>query len=335
MSEPHGPRPFELDPAAARLTPEPPRPPPEEEEEQQRSGEEDTLRLARRPRGRARLAMLGAAALVLLLGLQAVLYVVELFETTPLLGPPFAVLLGLVAFSALGLLLRELRDLRRLRRRARLREAAGRLAVSELHGEAPAVLGPVAAELDRDAEFGRALTRYRRKVSDAHNDGELMRLFEREVLAPADRRAYRLVLASARDIGLLTALSPLGLLDGLLVLWRTLLMLRAISRLYGMAPGPVATLSLLRRSLRNAALAGLADVVTHATVEHVGAGLAALLSARAGQGAGNALLAAKLGIEAVKVARPLPFVEEDAPRLRHVSRALFGSKEQEAPRRDR
>ncbi|MDX6751101.1 TIGR01620 family protein [Geminicoccaceae bacterium 1502E] len=327
MTGKHGPEPFELDPATARVVPESPRP--SREEEEQHDAEEETLRLARRPRGRARLALLGGVALILLLLLQAVLYVVELFETTPLLAPPFAILLGLIAFSVLGMLLRELRDLRRLQKRAHLRQAAERLAVSELHGDAAAVLEPVAGELGRDPQFGQALVRYRGKVSDAYNDGELVRLFEREVLAPADRRAYRLVLASARDVGLLTALSPLGLLDGLLVLWRTMLMLRAISRLYGMAPGPAATLSLMRRSLRNAALAGLADVVTHATVEHVGAGVAALLSARAGQGAGNALLAAKLGIEAVKVARPLPFVAEEPPRLRHVSRALFGGAEKQ------
>lgn len=322
MTGKEGPAPFELDPATARVVPEPPRPAADDE---QRGAEEETLRLSRRPRGRARLGLLAGISLLLLLLLQAVLYAVELFETTPLLAPPFAILLGLVAVSVAGMLLRELRDLRRLQKRAHLRQAAERLAASELHGEARAVLEPVAVELGRDPQFNRALARYQGKVSDAYNDGELLRLFEREVLAPVDRRAYRLVLAGARDMGLLTALSPLGLLDGLLVLWRTMLMLRAISRLYGMAPGPAATLSLLRRSLRNAALAGLADVVTHATVEHVGAGVAAMLSARAGQGAGNALLAARLGIEAVKVARPLPFVAEEAPSLRHVSRALFST----------
>ena len=73
------------------------------------------------------------------------------------------------------------------------------------------------------------------------SDGELLRLFERRVLAPVDREAYRLVLQSSRDIGLLTALSPLGLLDGVLVLWRTSILFRSIARLYGMAPGPAVT----------------------------------------------------------------------------------------------
>jgi putative membrane protein len=75
--------------------------------------------------------------------------------------------------------------------------------------------------------------------------------------------------------------------------------------------------------VRNAALAGVADVVTHAAVEHVGAGLLALLSARAGQGAGNSLLHARLGIEAMRQCRPLPFMAEEPPRLASVRKALF------------
>ena len=155
------------------------------------------------------------------------------------------------------------------------------------------------------------------------SDGELLRLFERQVLAPVDRQAYRLVLQSSRDIGLLTALSPLGLLDGVLVLWRTSILFRAVARLYGMAPGPTVTVSLLKGSIRNAALAGLADVVTHAAVESVGAGLLAMLSARAGQGAGNALLHARLGIEAIRQCRPLPFMAEEPPRLANIRKSLF------------
>src|SRR4029078_6863357 len=106
-----------------------------------------------------------------------------------------------------------------------------------------------------------------------------------------------------------------GVLYGVLVVWRTSILFRTIARLYGMAPGPTMTIALLKGSIRNAALAGLADCVTHAALEHVGAGLLALLSARAGQGAGNALLHARLGIEAIRQCRPLPFMAQQAPRL--------------------
>jgi putative membrane protein len=308
------PRPFELDPAKVTSIVEPESLAPEEVAESAPSTAE--------PRRRHRLAgVLGIGLLGLLL-LQTILHVEELVARNPWLGWPFALLLAVVLASASMLLGREWAELRRLARRARLREAARRLVGSELHGEAPKLLAAVGSELGRESPAASHLARFEELASDALSDGERLLLFERTVLAPLDRHAYRLVLESSRDIGLLTALSPLGLLDGLFVLWRTTLLLKAIARLYGMAPGPAASLALFRRCLRNAALAGIADVVTQATLEHAGASILSILSARAGQGAGNALLAAKLGLEAVRETRPLPFVAEEPPRLAHIRRAL-------------
>ncbi len=255
--------------------------------------------------------------------IQAVDYVTELLTVDPVLGWPFAIFLALAVFALTAFATGEIADMRRLSRRATTREAANRIAASELHGEAEPLLATLAGQFAGRPELTAKIATFNEQRHDAMSDGELLRLFERQVLAPVDRAAYRLVLASGRDIALLTALSPLGLLDGVLVLWRTSILFRSIARLYGMAPGPTMTLALLKGSIRNAALAGLADVVTHAAVEHVGAGLLALLSARAGQGAGNALLHARLGIEAIRQCRPLPFMAEEPPRLSSIRNALF------------
>jgi putative membrane protein len=254
---------------------------------------------------------------------QAIDYVAGLLVTEPWLGVPFAVFLGVALVSGAAFAAIEVADLRRLSKRAATRQAAERLAGSELHGEAEALLAPLETRFGERPALAGQVAAFRAQRHDAMNDGELLRLFEKKVLAPVDQAAYRLVLESSRDVGLLTALSPLGLLDGVLVLWRTTILFRSIARLYGMAPGPLTTLKLLKGSVRNAALAGVADVVTHAAVEHVGAGLLALLSARAGQGAGNSLLHARLGIEAMRQCRPLPFMAEEPPRLASVRKALF------------
>jgi putative membrane protein len=314
-------RPFELDPARAELTPEPPPSLPAAEEVREPEAEIIPPGRGRRRGGwRGRLAALFGVGLLGTLTFQAVDYVGDLVATDPLLGYPLALFLIVTVASAVGWVGLEMRDFRALSGRAHLRRRAERLATSGLHGEAPALLAEVTAELGG----GRAaLAAYESRVNDAHDDADRLRLYEQHVLAPVDRAAYRAVLAGGRDIGVVTALSPLGLLDGVFVLWRTAVMLRAVARLYGMAPGPAATLSLLRRCVRNATVAGLADVVSHAALEHVGAGLLAMLSARAGQGAGNALLASRLGLEAIRQCRPLPFVAEEPPRLSRMRKALL------------
>lgn len=320
MSRQAPPRPFELDPTRVEVVAEP--------EPALPKTVEPELPPEPPPRGNRWLKWLGisaGAALVATLTVQSVQYVQGLMQESPLLGWPFAVLLGIVGVTAIGSVTRELRELHRLSRRAKTRHEAERIAASALHGQAEALLEPIAERYAARPAFAAGVAAYRARASDALDDRERLILFERTVLAPVDRAAYRLVLQGSRDNGLLTALSPLGLMDGLLVLWRTLIMLRAIARLYGMAPGAIASLALLKRCIRNAALAGLADVVTHAAVEHVGASLLALLSARAGQGAGNALLSARLGVEAMRQSRPLPFIAEPLPTIRELRKALLDS----------
>jgi putative membrane protein len=262
--------------------------------------------------------LLAFIAIVGIVLLQAVDYLGGLIERAPLLGWPFAVLLGVAVFTAFAALWKEVFDIRRVRRAEKLRLTGARLATSELHGEAQPFLLALDQQLDE-----RPKPDIQAAAERGLNDAEIVVLYERQVLAPRDKRAYRQVLEASRDIGLLTALSPLGLLDGVLVLWRTIMMLRGIARIYGLALSPAASISLLKNCIRNAAIAGLADAVSHAAVEHVGASLTALLSARAGQGAGNALLAGRLGLEVIRLTRPLPFIAEPQPRLSHVRAAIF------------
>jgi putative membrane protein len=317
MSTRERPRPFELDPARVAVEPEP------EASLPAIPDPEPPLPPSRGNRWLKWLGVSGGLAIVAATVVQSVQFVDGLIGDSPLVGWPFAVLLGIVGVTAIGAVGRELRELHRLSRRASERHEAERISASALHGQADTLLEPLAARFAQRPAFAQGVAEFRERTSDTLDDRERLILFERTALAPVDRRAYRLVLEASRDIGLLTALSPLGLMDGLLVLWRTLIMLRAIARLYGMAPGALASLALLKRCARNAALAGLADVVTHAAVEHVGASLIALLSARAGQGAGNALLAARLGVEAMRQSRPLPFLAEPLPTIRELRKSLL------------
>jgi putative membrane protein len=265
----------------------------------------------------------GIVLLIGWLGLEAYDFVADLFARSPLLGVGFAVVLALVALGAIGALGRELADLRRLERAERLRLTGERLIASEVHGQADAYV----AELERlyrdRADLAEPLARFRRQTSDALNDGEQLRLFAKTVLAPVDRQARRVVTRGARDIGALTALSPLGLLDGAIVLWRTLTMLRTIARLYGVRPGLVASMRLLRRTLAHVLAAGVGELVSDAAVEAAGASLLSVISTRIGQGAVHGLLAARLGLAAVQICRPLPFVEGELPSMKQLRAELL------------
>jgi putative membrane protein len=246
-------------------------------------------------------------------------FITGLFTRSPLLGAGFALLLALTALGAIGALGRELADLRRLERAEQLRVTGERLIASEVHGQADAYLAQLQRLYRGRADLAEPLARFELQTSDALNDGERLRLFSRTVLAPLDRQGRRLVTRGARDIGALTALSPLSAI----VLWRTLVMLRAIARLYGVRPGFAASIRLLRQTLAHVLAAGVGELLSDAAVETAGASLLSVLSSRIGQGAVHGLLAARLGLAAVQICRPLPFVEGELPSMKQLRAELL------------
>jgi putative membrane protein len=265
----------------------------------------------------------GGLFLLGLLGLQAHDLLVELFDRSVWLGGAAALLLAGLAAGALGVVGRETIGLARLAKVEHFRHDGEQLLTSEVHGQADALLERI-ERLYRDrADTSEPVERFHAQASDALSDGERLRLFATTVLGPLDQRAYQVVRRSARDIGALTALSRLGLLDGVLVLGRTLAMLRAIARLYGVRPGTATLARLLRQTLINVLAADVGELISDVAVEATGATLLSVLSARAGQGAVNGLLAAKLGLGAMQLCRPLPFTEGQLPSLRQLRAELF------------
>ncbi len=259
----------------------------------------------------------GAAAFALgVVGLDAYDYAVSLFERSVWLGGAFSALLALAVTGALGVVGREVLSLRKLARVDDLRTEGERLMTSEAHGQAENFLRKV-EKLYRDrTELDQPIWRFHDQASDALNDRERIELFAGTVFKPIDEEAYRIVKRSSRDIGVLTALTPVGALDSLIVLVRTVTMMRSIARLYGVRPGFAGTIRIAKRGVRNIVIAGVGELVSHAAVETAGASLLSILSARAGQGAVNGLLAARIGLSIMQICRPIPFTQNELPSLK-------------------
>jgi len=269
-----------------------------------------------------------------LFGALAALVLVALgFDTADLLARAFAtslalgVLVGLLAatagIAALAMLVTELLSLRRLRRIEELRAEAGRLELDAPDGRADRFAGSLVALYADRRELAPALARVRDHVTDAHDEHEVVRLLDREVLSPLDRAAYQRVLRASRDTAVATALSPAALLDFAVVLWRNLKLVREIAALYGARPGYVGSLRLLRRMLANIAVAGVTESAHHVAVEALGGSLAAAISTRMGQGVINGLLTARVGLTAMHLCRPIAFGPDNRPSLNRIRKELL------------
>lgn len=198
-------------------------------------------------------------------------------------------LLGLMALGLGGSeLLRELWRLRRLRRHGALRQRLARLD-AEAGREARQLAESLREQmrLDRDHPHWQAFL----QAHEPHHDGaETRALLAHHVLAPRDREARRLISRMSGDTAVMVAVSPLTLVDMLLVAWRNLAMLERIAALYGLELGYASRLKLFRQVLANLAFAGASEIASEASMELFSMNLASKLSVRAGQGLGVGLL---------------------------------------------
>ncbi|MFO1061531.1 MAG: TIGR01620 family protein [Dongiaceae bacterium] len=278
-----------------------------------------------RRRSRAGRWFLGsvAAFLVAAVSVQAGFFVADMYQRSLLLGAAMSALLGLAGASGLWWILAELRQLRRLETVERVREEARRLSRSDAHGEAARFLAHVKPLfIDRPG----AAERFRRledMVLETHADRDVVALFQREIIRPLDKEAFRAVTRSAQWIGVGVSVSPVAALDALLAVARSLRMIREIAEVYGFRPGLTSTLVLARHVIRNAALFSAADVAANLWVQHLGGSLAELVSSKLAEGVYAAVRVSGLGLLTVETCRPVPFDEDDRPGLDDLRRDIL------------
>ena len=166
-----------------------------------------------------------------------------------------------------------------------------------------------------------ALARHIEEIIDGR---DLVGLAETELMLPFDEAARRLVLTSAKRVALVTAISPRALVDVIFVAAQILRLIRQLASLYDGRPGTFGFLRLARAAIAHLAVTGGMAAGNSLVQQILGHGIAAKLSARLGEGVINGLLTARVGIAAIEVCRPLPFVNTRPPRLADVMAELRG-----------
>ena len=242
-------------------------------------------------------------------------FLAGMFSRGVAFGAAFTPAAALVLLSGGAILFRETRgfgrEMRALREVDAERRRAAELMAGEGYGGGLALAARIVEPLGGRPEMAAAVERFRGAASSAHTDAQVLVLLADTVVRPLDRRAYAIVSRAARDSGLGVALSPFGLLDAGLVVWRTLRMVRDVAVVYGFRPGFFVRAALVRRVLSLAATAGAGDFVADAVLAQFGARLGGLLSARAGEGLLTGIRTVRLGLLAMEACRPLPFTEGD------------------------
>lgn len=275
---------------------------------------------------------LGSVAVLLALafGRSALTTVTELMAVSPWLGG-VAALAGSVAIIALLVLL--------------VREIAGVLRermIEKMRRDAVDTLGAGDEKAASDIVTRMVKLYDERGSSEAHGkvaalSGQIMaaddRLIfvEREFLAPLDREAKRAVANAARQVSVVTALSPRALVDVVFVVYAVVRLLRQLARIYGGKPGVWGFIRLLKAAFAHLTVTGGIAVGDSLLQQVFGLGVAARISAKLGEGVLNGLMTARFGLAAISVCRPLPFIGLEPPKLGEVAGEIVKKVEAEKP----
>ena len=266
---------------------------------------------------------------VTLIAIEAVDFFITGFEQSPIITGLYAIFLGALSVVAGNALWHELMGLKQFKQRQTLKQQAMDILANDesRHSDNSNKRGRVFCEklnenlpcdLVFDTSSGQQV--WQDALSAEHSSAELVQLYSREVLTKVDDKALNEVAKFSTEAVALIALSPVAVIDMLIMLSRNLRMINKIAGLYGLKLGYWSRIKLIKQVFVNMAYAGASELVADLGTEMLGAELMGKLSARLGQGLGAGMLTARLGAQTMELCRPIPF--EHKPKLTHVRQKL-------------
>jgi len=164
---------------------------------------------------------------------------------------------------------------------------------------------------------------WRDSLNTQYSDAELLQLYSRLVLTKVDEKAMAEIAKFSTEAVVLVSLSPIAVIDMLIMLWRNLRMINNVALLYGIKLGYWSRIKLIRQVFVNMVYAGASELIADFGSDMIGADLLGKLSARLAQGLGAGMLTARLGVKTMQLCRPIPF--ESKPRLTHVRKKMLST----------
>ena len=107
------------------------------------------------------------------------------------------------------------------------------------------------------------------RVRAAQNVEEVRGILARDACPALAKAARQAGQRAAIEGGALTAVMPSPVFDGAVAAWRGLRLMREVAVIYGLRPGPLVTLSLMRRVATTAATSSGVTLLSQSLAEHV------------------------------------------------------------------
>ena len=273
----------------------------------------------------------GVALFTFLLSIAALNFINDLLTRYPVLGWIGVALFALFTLAALGMAWREYRAWARFAKIDAIQRQAGVALAEDSMDRARTVADDLLALYRDRPKMEWPRKRLADNRGDAFDARTLLTMAETELLAQLDQDARREIEAAARTVAAATALIPLALADVAAALAANLRMIRRMAEIYGGRAGAVGGWRLARTVITHLVATGAVAAGDDLVETIAGGGILSKVSRRFGEGVVNGALTARVGIAAMEVCRPLPFIAQPRPKVGNLVtrglRGLFGSDE--------
>ncbi len=261
-----------------------------------------------------------SALFLFLVGFEVVEFFILGFEQQPIIASIYGALLLVLFLITGGSILKEYRGLRQFKRRQKLQKDIDKSLHLESNISAQQLCQEITEQLPCDLLTAEG-QQWDESIQSELSDAEVLRLYSRQILTKVDQKALDKVSKYSTESVVLVALSPIAIVDMMLMLWRNLKMVDEIAHLYGLKLSYWSRIKLIKQVFINMVFAGATELIADVGADLLGADLLGKLSSRLAQGLGAGMLTARLGLKTMHLCRPIPF-DESSPKLKDVRKKL-------------
>ena len=237
--------------------------------------------------------------------IDSILYIEKILEESPVLAYSYIALFGVVSYLIVSYIFREIAKFLEISKVEKLQQeidALKKLPTNEVFQVANILVTKYSSSPIPEVREG--IEKLRGEISNISNEN-ILSAISQHVLSPIDREVEKVIFKYAKETGMMTAISPFPLLDGLFIIWRNIRMINEITQLYGFRAGLFGNLLLLRRVGEQLVFIGVTEIVSEGTGLLAGQTITSKLSKSLAEGMGNALFTLRVGIATIEVTRPI------------------------------
>ncbi len=154
---------------------------------------------------------------------------------------------------------------------------------------------------------------------------EILPTINEKIFLPLDKEAQKVITKYSTQTAISTAISPVALIDAILIISRSYAMISEIATIYGYRPTLLGKIALIRKVFITLAFASVTDILSNHLHDFLGSSILSKLSYHSAQGIANGVLTARVGISTIKVCRVIPYSEKNQSFLLNLSKKILNT----------